>query len=351
MSGGTGATWFEAALAALDGRGPLTAEEIVSEIVRRRLRVVTGKTPASTVSAALYVAIDQGDSRVAKAGPGRFRLTSGQLALGSVDSSGQLASAESEMTPSSRGTMSYLDAAERVLELDAGREPMALSRIVDKAIEHGFISPRGKTPAATLSAQIGTENRKRRSRGELPRFTKPERGYYGLTIWHGEGIVHAVGQHRDEVAGKLKEQLKEATPERFEAFVARLLAEIGVEDTEVVGQSGDKGIDVRGMLVVADVLRRPIAVQVKRWTAKGVGRPEVQQLRGSLRPHDLALLVAVGTFTKAARDEAARGDTTPVALLDGDGIVKLMLSNEIGVVRHELEYFELAGIDKDTDST
>ena len=247
--------------------------------------------------------------------------------------------------------MSYLDAAERVLELDAGREPMPLSRIVEKAIEHGFIAPLGKTPTATLSAQIGTENKRRRSRGELPRFTKPERGHYGLTIWHGEGIVHAVGQHRDEVADKLKDHLKKMTPEQFEVFAARLLTAIGVEDTEVVGRSGDGGIDVRGMLVVADVIRRPIAVQVKRWTARGVGSPVVRELRGGLGPHDLALLVSVGTFTKAARGEAARGDATPVALLDGDGIVKLMLANEIEVIRHELEYFELTSVDTDGAST
>lgn len=351
MNGTSGATWTEAALAALDGRGPLTAEEIVSEIARRRLRDVTGKTPAATVSARLYGAIEKGDPRVAKAGRGRFKLTDGQPTVGSAEYSGESAIAESEPSSSSPGTMSYLDAAERVLELDADREPMPLSQIVEKAIEHGFIAPLGKTPAATLSAQIGTENKRRRSRGELPRFTKPGRGVYGLTIWHGEGIVHAVSQHRDEVADKLKDHLKKMTPEQFEAFVARLLTAIGVEDTEVVGQSGDKGIDVRGMLVVADVIRRPIAVQVKRWTAKGVGSPEVQQLRGGLGPHDLALLVAVGTFTKAARGEAARGDATPVALLDGEGIVKLMLANQIEVIRHELEYFELTSADTDGGST
>ncbi|WP_420626927.1 restriction endonuclease [Candidatus Poriferisodalis sp.] len=240
--------------------------------------------------------------------------------------------------------MSFLDAAERVLELDADRQPMALADIVELALKRGYIETRGKTPAATLSAQIGGENRRRKARGEVPRFTKPKHGHYGLTIWQGEGIARAVAQHRHEIAEELKEQLRQLTPDEFEAFVADLLATIGVEELEVVGQPGDKGIDVRGILVVAGVIRRSIAVQAKRWTTNNVGRPAVQQLRGGLGSHDIGLLVTVGAFANTAREEAERRDAAPVALLDGDGISELMLEHEIGVTRTRLEIFEIADV-------
>lgn len=334
-------TWLEAAIEALDSQGALTAHEITARIASLGLRPLTGKTPAATVSANLYTAIERGDSRIRLAAPGRFERTPKDAGAEPTSSRDDSASSLRSDVANRNQTMSFLDAAERVLELDAERQPMSLADIVGIAIQRGYIKTRGKTPTATLSAQIGTENRRRKERGELPRFTKPRRGHYGLTIWHGEGIVQAVSQHRREVAEQLKEQLRQLQPDEFEEFVADLLSAIGVEDLEVVGQPGDKGIDVRGVLVVAGVIRRPIAVQAKRWTTSSVGRPAVQQLRGGLGSHDIGLLVTVGTFAGSAESEARRSDAAPVALLDGDGIADLMLKHEIGVTRTPLEVFEL----------
>lgn len=47
-----------------------------------------------------------------------------------------------------------------------------------------------------------------------------------------------------------------------------LLAEMGSEIVEVTKLSGDGGIDVRGTLVVGDVVRIKMAVQVKKWKLK-----------------------------------------------------------------------------------
>ena len=67
--------------------------------------------------------------------------------------------------------------------------------------------------------------------------------------------------------------------------------------------SGDGGIDVRGTLVVGDVIRTRMAVQVKRWK-RNVQAPTVQQVRGSLGTHEQGLIVTTSDF----RQGGVRGE-------------------------------------------
>jgi len=335
-------TWLEAAIAVLKPGVPMNKLEITEQIRVQGVRTITGKTPEQTVSAHLYTAIRQGDERVLLVGRNLFQRGPGTTApLGSV-ASGPTSASPPRSTPSAgKSKMTFLDAAERVLELAGERSPMQVKEIVGHALKMGLIATDGLTPSSTLSAQIGTDTRTRLSRGELPRFTNPRRGYYGLSIWDGVGITKAVNQHRSEIADQLKDRLRGLTPAEFEALVGQLLVALGVEDAEVVGRSGDRGIDVTGTLVVANVIRRRMVAQAKRWTRSNVGSPEVRNLRGSLGPHDLALLATVSGFSDDAVEESERADATPVALLDGDGIVDLMFQHEIGVQALTLELFSM----------
>lgn len=52
-------------------------------------------------------------------------------------------------------------------------------------------------------------------------------------------------------------------PGEFEQLISQLLVEMGFESVEVTKLSGDGGIDVRGTLVVGEVVRIKMAVQVK----------------------------------------------------------------------------------------
>jgi len=341
-------SWKEAAIRALEGAGSLTAEEIVARIRTLALRPLSGKTPAATVGATLYTAVQSGDPRIRQSGSGRFEHTGESIPAAQTTDRPTKKTPPRKTSSQPRSKLSFLDAAERVLELEANRKPMTVSEIARHAVAKGLIATQGLTPAATLSAQIGTDTRRRVAKGESPRFTNPRRGFYGLAIWEGEGIARAVRQHRSEIAAQLKHRLRGLTPTEFEILVGQILVALGVEDAEVVGRSGDKGIDVRGTLVVADVIRRRMVAQAKRWNASNVGAPEVRNLRGSLGPHDLALLATVGRFSAEAKEEAERSDATPVALLDGDGIVDLMLEHQIGVVATTLELFELNELDLTT---
>ena len=83
-----------------------------------------------------------------------------------------------------------------------------------------------------------------------------------------------------------------------------------------------------------------LAVQVKRWQAN-VQSPVVQQVRGSLGAHEQGLIITTSDFAKGAIEEANRADATPVALMNGEQLVKLLVENDIGIRRTPADLIEL----------
>lgn len=325
----------EAAARVLKGAGqPLTAQEITSRILSKGLWRTKGKTPAATVSAQIYTDIKKrgNSSPFRQVGPNTFALRDGVPAPGA------------EPTPheSKAGQYSFTDAAEKVLEQFGNKKPMHYRDITKQALKLDWIATEGKTPEATMYAQILTEIRRYQKRGERPRFVKHGRGYVGLTKWMGKGLAFEIEQHNKRVRKELHKRLLVMDPTGFEELIARLLAETGFEDIEVTRRSGDGGIDVRSTLVVGDVIRTRMAVQVKRWKPRNrVQAPVVQQVRGSLGTHEQGLIITTSDFSKGARTEAARQDAVPVALMNGEQLVALLVSCGVGVTRQRHEIIDL----------
>ncbi len=136
------------------------------------------------------------------------------------------------------------------------------------------------------------------------------------------------------------------SPIEFEELVGELLAAIGFEEVTVTKPSGDGGIDVRGILVVGDVIRLHMAVQVKRWKYN-IQSPTVQQVRGSLGTHDQGLIITTSDFSEGAKNEAARHNAVPVALMNGEQFVSLLVEHTLGVHRTPYDLIELG---EDTSS-
>jgi len=97
---------------------------------------------------------------------------------------------------------------------------------------------------------------------------------------------------------------------------------------------------VRGTLVVGDVIRTRMAIQVKKWK-QNIQAPIIQQVRGSLGTHEQGLIITTSDFSDGARKEAARPDATPVALMSGEQLVLLMVEYGIGVTRVSYDLIEL----------
>jgi restriction system protein len=257
--------------------------------------------------------------------------------------SAEQASLPQQLEDSATSRMSFADAAEYILEHHAGRKPMHYRALTAQALELGLVRTQGQTPDATLNAQVASDIERRRRRGEGQRFMRHGQGLIGLVKWTGEdGLAALIERHNTRARKELLVRLGTMAPIEFEALVGQLLVALGFQDVSVTSHSGDGGIDVRGTLVVGDVIRTRMAVQVKRWKAN-VQAPIVQQVRGSLGTHDQGLIITTSSFSSGAREEAERPNAVPVALMNGEQLVALLVEHDIGVRRTSHHLIELAG--------
>ena len=319
---------------------PLHYRDITRLVLDAGLWTTEGKTPDATINARLAGDIkDKGtESRFQRTDKGVFALRACGLPEHTPARKSQ------PPTPPTReasAKLSFTNAAEVVLERFGDRQPMHYRDITAKMLELELVDTEGQTPEASLYAQILTEIKRQTRRGEMPRFVKHGKGYVGLRKWMGVGLAFQIERHNADVQRKLLRRLRGMRPAEFESLVAQLLIALGFEDVSVTQVSGDGGIDVRGTMVVGDVIRTRMAVQVKRWK-NNVPAPIVQQVRGSLGAHEQGLIITTSDFSAGACREAERGDAVPVGLMAGEQLAKLMIENDIGIQRTSHDLIELA---------
>ena len=312
-------------------------------VIKAGLWQSEGKTPDATVAAKLYTDIKKyGDkSAFVKVGPQTFALR--DSAEIPSDAKPVAATVEETLALSSASAgFSFTDCAQKVLEEFGSKKPMHYKAITEKALKKGWLVTEGKTPEASMYAQVIMEIKRQQKRGEQPRFVQHGRGYVGLSQWMGRGLAFQIEQHNHQVRQTLRKRLLAMTPSEFEELISQLLAEMGFEMVEVTKLSGDGGIDVRGTLVVGDVVRIKMAVQVKKFKLKNnIQAPVVQQVRGSLGAHEQGLIITTSDFSAGAVKEAAQADKTPIALMNGEQLVLLLMEHGIGVHRSTPDLFEI----------
>jgi restriction system protein len=129
----------------------------------------------------------------------------------------------------------------------------------------------------------------------------------------------------------LIERLMKMTPDAFERLAQRLLREAGFRNVEVLGKSGDGGIDGVGVYRLS-LVSFPVYFQCKRW-ANQVGAGAVRDFRGAMSGRgEKGLLITTATFSPAAREEATRDGAPPVDLISGEDLCDLLKDHELGVV-------------------
>jgi restriction system protein len=142
---------------------------------------------------------------------------------------------------------------------------------------------------------------------------------------------------RDE----LLDVLKDMAPDAFERLTQRLLREAGFRNVEVLGRSGDGGIDGVGIYRVS-LVSFPTYFQCKRYQG-AVPPKEVRDFRGALVGRgEKGLLITTGTFTSSAKKEANRDGAPPVDLVDGDELCELLKQYEMGVTTRTVEESTIA---------
>lgn len=160
---------LEAALLILKhSEEPLHYEEITRRILEQELWETSGKTPAATLSAR----ISQSVKKLGPASP--FVHTSpGHYALNPTPApahpeqkpqpvpANKLKQAQLVTKPVKSQALSFTEAAERVLEGSASKQ-LHYRDITRIALEKHLVDTSGKTPEATMYAQILTEVKRRR---------------------------------------------------------------------------------------------------------------------------------------------------------------------------------------------
>ena len=124
----------------------------------------------------------------------------------------------------------------------------------------------------------------------------------------------------------LVQRLLDFSPREFEEFTTDLLSTLGFETT-VTEFVGDKGVDIIGALNAEGIANIDLRVQVKRYSRGSVGIGEVLKIRGTLGPEEHGALLTTAKFTKAAAEEAQVPGKKPIALVDRDRLVDLILEH------------------------
>jgi restriction system protein len=150
-----------------------------------------------------------------------------------------------------------------------------------------------------------------------------------------DGTPPTVANYRQQ----LLEVLRGLPPPGFERFCQRLLRESGFQEVTVTGRSGDGGIDGLGILQVSPLVSFKVLFQCKRYTGP-VTPSQVRDFRGAMQGRaDKGIFVTTGVFTPDAKKEAVRDGVPPIELVDGDKLVSMLETLELGL--HPIKSFEV----------
>jgi len=129
----------------------------------------------------------------------------------------------------------------------------------------------------------------------------------------------------------LLEKLMSLPADGFERLCQRLLRESGFESVTVTGKSGDGGLDGIGILQVNAFVSFKVLFQCKRYSGS-VSPSQVRDFRGAMMGRaDKGIILTTGTFTSEAKKEAVRDGVPPIELVDGEKLLDMFETLELGL--------------------
>ena len=123
----------------------------------------------------------------------------------------------------------------------------------------------------------------------------------------------------------------------FERLIQRILRESGFIQVEVTGQSGDGGIDGKGIIRLSGLLSFHVIFQCKRYRGS-VTPNHIRDFRGAMVGRaDKGLFITTGNFTKEATREATRDGAPAIDLIDGEQLLEKLKELGLGVKTEKVE--------------
>jgi restriction system protein len=140
---------------------------------------------------------------------------------------------------------------------------------------------------------------------------------------------------------QLHQVLLSLDPAAFERLAQRLLRESGFIQVQVMGKSGDGGIDGVGIARINGFLSFHVLFQCKRYQGS-VTAGQIRDFRGAMQGRtDKGLFITTGTFTRDAIKEATRDGAPPIDLIDGEQLVQRLKELSLGVKITMIESVEV----------
>lgn len=145
------------------------------------------------------------------------------------------------------------------------------------------------------------------------------------------------------------------SPPEFEKLVFVLFENMGFSDLELLGRSGDSGIDLRATWTQSQVPGLEIdlyfVIQVKRYSPSTTLSPRIlRELRGVMMNGEWGLLVTTGRVSARVREFGVEDSSRVISIIDGSQLVELCIEYEVGVRKEYLfdSAFLLPEVDDET---
>ncbi|MEK7562266.1 MAG: restriction endonuclease [Patescibacteria group bacterium] len=161
--------------------------------------------------------------------------------------------------------LTYIDIAYKILREEPKLKQIHYRDLANRAFDIGLIESDDLIVAGNIASAMNADIRKSKSQGTESKFISFGRGFFGLSEHEPKGIFADIRNKNQEVKKQLLEALHAMHPHKFEELIGEVLRNLGFEDVQVTGKTGDGGIDVTGTLVIAGVIKNNVSVQVKRW--------------------------------------------------------------------------------------
>lgn len=188
------------------------------------------------------------------------------------------------------------------------------------------------------------------SAGKEDKEAKEEVAANASTGTPEEVIGNTFRELNEKLAFELLELIKQKKPGQFERFVLELLNKMGyggVEERnfEVVGQSGDNGID--GIIYQDKLGLDRIYVQAKKWADNKVQSKDIRDFIGSLslKGTNKGVFITTSQFTQDAVNTVKMNPQNIIILIDGKQLTELAIKFNVGV--QVKDTFEIKQLDMD----
>jgi len=124
------------------------------------------------------------------------------------------------------------------------------------------------------------------------------------------------------------ESILKLDAKEFEILVGHLLTALGFDGSEVVGKSGDGGVDAKGELNVANLAKVKVFVQAKRYQLDAkISASVVRQLRQAIPFGGQGAFITTADYQTAAAEVALEAGFPRIGLINGRQLVDLLVEH------------------------